>query len=122
MTSGELIAVHRNGAGRVELAVPDLTALVPIVNTPLCASLVAVNKFASGIRTISTADTGVSSCMARRINNKALGLHQLVAGSRDGQAAGIERIAVLVLQDELHDGLLAGEAGIARGGNLLAIH
>ena len=48
---------------------------------------------------------------------------QLVAGCRDSQFLGIEGCAaVLVLQDELHDGLLAGEVGIRSSRDMGAVY
>lgn len=110
----------------MEFAVPDAIDLVTRIGTPLrviCRNLLAIYKIRRGF-TIRRRSTTIV-CVARMCGGfaiEALARHQLFAGGRDGQAAGVDGVAAIVLQNELHDGLLALEVGIARGSNLVAVN
>ena len=118
ISGSEHIAVHLNGSVGVELNVPETSVVV----TPLGVRI-AVDKMGVIITTNAAAATVNRVTGIIVIIRYSLTRDQLVAGCRDSQFLGIDGVACsLVLQYELHDGLLAGEVGLRRGSDMGVVY
>ena len=104
----ELVAIYLNGRCSVELNIPY--AIGFYIGTPFCAG-VSIQQFI-----VTFYSTGNTAAFVNSIPS-VIGLahakitcrHQAVASGRYSQIADIEVIVILILEDELHNGLLVYE-------------
>ena len=105
----EFVAIDLDGRCSVELNIPY--AIGFYIGTPFCAG-VSIQQF---IVTFSTGTTAASvNCITSVIGlgsapAQTTCQHQAVACGRYGQIVYIEDIVILILEDELHNGLLVYE-------------